>query len=381
MKSIALLAAAFLAATTSVALPTREPQPPQATNPLRVKLSPTIAARKYTPEQPSTDSNSPLRVKLPPTIAARKYQPDQPSSDPNNPLRVELPPRSAPREPQTPQSPNSLRSKVPRTTAARVQHHPRKPTPLRPGSNLNAIKSTTFNATSTFASTTNAPSFISPNWSGAVATPPSSLANFTSVGGRIVVPSIRRPLTAASNSTDTYSAAAWVGIDGDTNSAALLQTGIAFSIDPSGAVTYDAWWEWYPYAAQFYDNFTMAAGDVIQMNATAQSSTSGLLVLENLSNGDRAEASVALPSNTRADLTGANVEWIVEDFEVGSELVPVVDWESVMFSETWWEDAEGGQGSAVGAEVWNLEGKGGEVVSDVVIEKDGRVVDYFVERL
>jgi len=355
MKSIILFAAALLAATTSIALPTREPQPSQATNP--------------------------LRVKLPPTIAARKYTPDQPSTDPNNPLRVKLPPRSAPREPQTPQAPNSLRIKLPSTIAARVQHHPRKRSPLRPGSQLNNIKDSTFNTTSTFASTNNTPSFISPNWSGAVATPPSSTANFTSIGGRIVVPSIRRPLTAASDSNDTYSAAAWVGIDGDTNSNALLQTGIAFSIDPAGTVTYDAWWEWYPYAAQFYNNFTMSAGDVIQMNATAQSATSGLLVLENLSNGDRAEASVALPSDTGADLTGANVEWIVEDFEVGSELVPVVDWESVTFSETWWEDAEGGQGHAVGAEVWNLEGKRGEVVSDVVIEKDGRVVDYFVERL
>lgn len=40
----------------------------------------------------------------------------------------------------------------------------------------------------------------------------------------------------------TYSASAWVGIDGDTCETAILQTGIDFTYR-LGAVSFDAWYE------------------------------------------------------------------------------------------------------------------------------------------
>lgn len=82
----------------------------------------------------------------------------------------------------------------------------------------------------------------STNWAGAVQTS----TKFNYVTGTIVVPT---PAEGASGgakaSLEGYSASAWVGIDGDTCSTAILQTGIDFSYK-SGSVSFDAWYEWYP---------------------------------------------------------------------------------------------------------------------------------------
>lgn len=82
----------------------------------------------------------------------------------------------------------------------------------------------------------------STNWAGAVQTS----TNFNYVTGTIVVPS---PAAGASGgakaSLEGYSASAWVGIDGDTCETAILQTGVDFTYE-AGAVSFDAWYEWYP---------------------------------------------------------------------------------------------------------------------------------------
>lgn len=44
---------------------------------------------------------------------------------------------------------------------------------------------------------------------------------------------------------EQYAASAWVGIDGDTASNSILQTGVDFYVEGS-SVGYDAWYEWYP---------------------------------------------------------------------------------------------------------------------------------------
>lgn len=82
----------------------------------------------------------------------------------------------------------------------------------------------------------------STNWAGAVQTS----TGYTSVTGTIVVPTpAEGDSSGIKASLEGYSASAWVGIDGDTCSTAILQTGVDFSYK-SGSVSFDAWYEWYP---------------------------------------------------------------------------------------------------------------------------------------
>lgn len=76
----------------------------------------------------------------------------------------------------------------------------------------------------------------STNWAGAVVT----TTGVSEVTGRFTVPSV-----SAGTGSGQSCASAWVGIDGDTCSTAILQTGIDFCYE-SGSATFDAWYEWYP---------------------------------------------------------------------------------------------------------------------------------------
>lgn len=88
----------------------------------------------------------------------------------------------------------------------------------------------------------------STNWAGAVLIG----TNYKSVTGTFVAPT----------PTSSGSGSAWVGIDGDTCSTAILQTGIDWTYD-DGDVTYDAWYEWYPDYAYDFDDITIDGGDSI----------------------------------------------------------------------------------------------------------------------
>lgn len=79
----------------------------------------------------------------------------------------------------------------------------------------------------------------SSNWAGAVLIG----SGYKSVTGTIVVPTPKVP--SGGSSSTSYSASAWVGIDGDTCQTAILQTGVDFTVKGS-SVSYDAWYEWYP---------------------------------------------------------------------------------------------------------------------------------------
>lgn len=100
----------------------------------------------------------------------------------------------------------------------------------------------------------------SENWSGAAITSPPSGQTFNAVSGRFTVPTPSAPSGVAATDGE-YSASAWVGIDGNTYSTAILQTGVDFTVTTSGEVSYDAWYEWYPDYAYDFD-LTISAGDV-----------------------------------------------------------------------------------------------------------------------
>ena len=142
------------------------------------------------------------------------------------------------------------------------------------------------------------------------------------------------------------SAAAWVGIDGDTCTSAILQTGVSFTVSESGS-TYDgkemlgytfttrltvpftkAWYEFYPAPSFDYSGITISAGDVIKLTVTASSPYKGTVTIENLTNSERVSQNVT----SVVPLCRENAEWIVEDYEEGDSIVPFANFSTVTFT-------------------------------------------------
>jgi hypothetical protein len=163
----------------------------------------------------------------------------------------------------------------------------------------------------------------SSNWAGAVLIG----TGYTSVTAEFTVPTPKLPSGASSN--EQYCASAWVGIDGDTCSTAILQTGIDFCIQGS-SVSYDAWYEWYPDYAYDFSGISIAAGNVIKITVDATTKTAGTAVVENVSTGK--SVTHTFNGGVDGDLCEYNAEWIVEDFESGGSLVPFADFGTVVFT-------------------------------------------------
>ncbi|PPQ86922.1 hypothetical protein CVT25_009808 [Psilocybe cyanescens] len=161
---------------------------------------------------------------------------------------------------------------------------------------------------------------FSSNWSGAVLESPPAGQTFTTVTGTFVVP------TPKGNGA----ASAWVGIDGDTAQASILQSGVDFTVT-NGRVSYQAWFEWFPNFAIDFSNFPISAGQSITVTVHSTSKTTGTVVLTNGSTGKSITQSVSAPSASAA-LAGQNAEWIVEDFEEGGSLVTLTNFGSVTFT-------------------------------------------------
>lgn len=76
-------------------------------------------------------------------------------------------------------------------------------------------------------------------WAGAIYLQPVDGIPWNGVSGTVVAPVPSVP--AGADPTGSYSAAAWVGIDG-LNTDSILQTGFDWTIS-NGAVSYSAWYE------------------------------------------------------------------------------------------------------------------------------------------
>ncbi|KAJ5096444.1 hypothetical protein NUU61_005800 [Penicillium alfredii] len=201
----------------------------------------------------------------------------------------------------------------------------------------------------------------SKNWAGVVREHPPPSGTYTAVSATFTVP---EP-TATDDSGDLQAASAWVGIDGDTYTQAILQTGIDCYVQ-NGTKAYDAWYEWYPETAE---NFVLelSAGDVIVAKVESSSPDKGVAIIENKSSGKTATKTLSAPS-TNATLGGQNVEWIVEDFNAGDSMVPLVNFGKVTFTgaEAKSEDSEFGVNNAQTLDIQ----QDGEVKADVKIISD-----------
>lgn len=211
----------------------------------------------------------------------------------------------------------------------------------------------------------------SSNWSGGVLTAPPSGTTFTSVTAQFTVPKPSLPLGATQ---DSY-ASAWVGIDGDTYTKAILQTGVDFGISTSGQVSYDAWYEWYPDYAYDFSGIDIGTGDDIKITVTSTSNKAGSAVIENLSNGQSVTQSVTAPAST-ATLGGQNAEWIVEDFESNGGQVPFADFGKVAFTNAAAGTAAGGSVGTSGVDLLDIS-QNGKVLTSASVPSDSEVdVEY-----
>ncbi|KAJ5797231.1 uncharacterized protein N7518_005771 [Penicillium psychrosexuale] len=165
----------------------------------------------------------------------------------------------------------------------------------------------------------------SKNWAGVVREKPPASATYTAVSATFTVP---EP-TATDGSGDMQAVSAWVGIDGDTYTKAILQTGIDAYIQ-NGKKTFDAWYEWYPLSAENFD-LALSAGDVIVAKVETNSPSKGVAIIENKSSGQSVTKTLSAPS-TSATLAGQNAEWIVEDFNTGNSMIPLVNFGRIDFT-------------------------------------------------
>ncbi|KAL4770143.1 peptidase A4 family-domain-containing protein [Aspergillus nidulans var. acristatus] len=163
------------------------------------------------------------------------------------------------------------------------------------------------------------------NWAGVVREEAPPGGPYTAVSATFTVP---KP-TAAPNTAGLQAGSAWVGIDGDTYTGAILQTGVDFYIE-DGRVYNDAWFEWFPdYAYDF--NLAVNTGDVIVAKVEAFSPSDGVAIIENKNTGQTATQTISAPK-ADATLKGVNADWIVEDFQSGDSIVALADFEQVTFT-------------------------------------------------
>lgn len=162
------------------------------------------------------------------------------------------------------------------------------------------------------------------NWAGAVVID----SGITQVTGTFTIPTVKEPSGGSSNTE--YGASAWVGIDGDTCESAILQTGVEFLVEGTETL-YEAWYEWYPDYSYTFSNFPVAPGQSITATVKATSKTSGTATLVNHSTGQTVTHTFSNEASL-GSLCETNAEWIVEDFESGSTLVPFANFGSVTFT-------------------------------------------------
>ncbi|KAG8851120.1 hypothetical protein FRB96_009461 [Tulasnella sp. 330] len=191
----------------------------------------------------------------------------------------------------------------------------------------------------------------SSNWAGAVYD--SAAGTYKAVTATFVVPTPK-----AASGSSSGAASAWVGIDGDTCGNAILQTGVDFTVT-NGAVSYDAWYEWYPDYAYDFSGIPIAAGNSITITVTASSTKAGTAVIKNNTTGKTVTKSLT----STAALCEQNAEWIVEDFEEGSSLVPFANFGTVTFTNALATTSSGSTVGPKGATLIDIQQNGKTLTS------------------
>ncbi|KAL1836321.1 hypothetical protein VTJ49DRAFT_5305 [Mycothermus thermophilus] len=191
------------------------------------------------------------------------------------------------------------------------------------------------------------PTANSANWCGSVNTTPS----INQIG--VVHGIYQHPSCSIRPGVTTYpqAAAAWVGIDGDSYTSALLQSGTVCVIDNStGVVRNEAWWQWVPAAAYTITSLTINAGDWIEVTINTTSTTSGEVTITNLNTATAYHVSI----NSGPTLGRVNADWVVERPYLGASLVSFADFSDVWFDDCYATRGSGGNLGILGAKQYQI---------------------------
>jgi len=159
----------------------------------------------------------------------------------------------------------------------------------------------------------------SSNWAGAAI----ATSGVTEVTGTFTVPKPTIP-SGGSSSTE-YCGAAWVGIDGYSDSD-LIQTGVLWCVEGSSYL-YEAWYEYLPASLIEYSGITVTSGSVVTVTATKTGTNSGTTTL---TAGGKTVSHTF--SGQSSPLPGTSAEWIVEDFLSDNSEVPFANFGTVTFT-------------------------------------------------
>lgn len=228
-----------------------------------------------------------------------------------------------------------------------------------------------------------------------------------SVTGTFRVPEAKMPTEGptGNNPVGVYAASFWVGIDGVTStstttkkaascdaSAVSLRLGVDIFYDGTfgGQQTPFAWHQYLPRSATGFANFSVAAGDLVRLTASAASKgNGGTVTIENFGNVAQLkskQAAVQVSTHTfdgssqLPALCQAQAAWMVEDFPIaGLPDFPIAltNFTSVKFVKLGVRSGEGGDIGIGGARVVNVyqEPQGGRLTDcDVVARDGGKVV-------
>lgn len=151
------------------------------------------------------------------------------------------------------------------------------------------------------------------NWAGYIATG----GTFTSVSGTWAVPTVTPGTTVAADAT-------WVGIGG-VSARDLIQAGTDVIVE-SGQVTYTAWVETLPQAAQNVP-LVVSPGDQVSVTISQQADGTWHVVISNVTTGQSYEDTITYASSN------SSAEWVEESPVTGRQtLLPLDDFGTISFS-------------------------------------------------
>ena len=228
-----------------------------------------------------------------------------------------------------------------------------------------------------------------------------------SVTGTFRVPEAKMPTAGptANNPVGVYSASIWVGIDGvkattSTTkptascdaSAVSLRLGVDIFYDGTfgGPQTPFAWHQYLPRSATGFSNFSVAAGDLVRLTASAAASggKGGTVTIENFGKAARlGRKTVAVQVSTHTfdgepqlpALCQTQAAWMVEDFPIaGLPDFPIAltNFTSVEFGKLGVRSEEGSEMGVGKAKVVDIyqEPQGGRLTECGLVARDGKVV-------
>lgn len=227
-------------------------------------------------------------------------------------------------------------------------------------------------STATKAATSNADDEYNVSWAGAVLDDGGETI-YTGVYSEFTIPVPTKP-TSGETDAEVWTVSSWVGIDGYSQGSdcqGLWQAGVDASIDSSGTVTYDPWYEWYP-AETLGFSLTVTAGDVIAVNLTYSSFTEGTVTMENKSTG-KSETKTVTSTDV---LCGQAAEWIMEDLSIDGSTIGLANYGNVTFTNAYATTSDGTQVGPSGALLMDIETTSNQILTSSSVTDDSVTVAY-----